>query len=90
MESDPAHVQVVVDLTFLEVINLFNIGLACYNIRQQAQSNISANNQFIPANHLKSEKYLGLINSWSVNQKMINRSALQKCLRNEKMKKLSP
>ena len=59
------------DLTFLEMINLLNIGMASYNIKKHVPSNIPLSNQFIPPEHLKSQKYLEDINEWSDKQKMI-------------------
>ena len=59
------------DLTFLELINLLNIGMASHNIKNQVPSNIPSSNLFIPAENLKSQQYLEKINEWSDNQKMI-------------------
>ena len=59
------------DLTFLEIINLMNIGLASYNIRRHVPNNIPDSNQFIPAEFLKSQKYLKDIDMWTENNKMM-------------------
>ena len=59
------------DLTFLEIINLMNIGLASYNIRKHIPSNIPDHNQIIPAKHLKSQKYLEDIDLWTAKNKMM-------------------
>ena len=42
------------DLTFLEVIQLLNIGLASYNIKSHVPSNIEVHNQIIPSKNLNS------------------------------------
>ena len=58
------------DLSILEVINLLTIGLASKNLKQHIPSNVATYNQFIPAENLKSQKYLKQINEWTVNKKM--------------------
>ena len=59
------------DLTVLEKINLLVIGLASFNCHTTVQSNIPDHNQFIPAQHLKSQGYLDEIKEWTEKQKMI-------------------
>ena len=58
------------DLTFLEIINLLNIGLATHNVRQQVPSDISTHNQLIRSDHLKSQNHLKAINNWTKKKKM--------------------
>ena len=58
------------DLTFLEVIDLLNIGLATYNVKKHVPSNIPTHNQIIPAKQLKSQQHLNVINDWTKNKKM--------------------
>ena len=58
------------DLTFLEVINLLNIGLATCKVKQYVPSNIPEHNQFIPVEHIKSQQYLENISVWTKNNKM--------------------
>ena len=58
------------DLTFLEVIQLLNIGLASYNIKSHVPSNIGVHNQIIPSKNLKSQQHLNLINDWTKKKKM--------------------
>ena len=53
------------DATVLEVINLLNIGLCSYRVRESIPSHIPDHNQIIPSEHLKSQKYLNLINQWT-------------------------
>ena len=68
---DPnARFKFVDDLTFIEVIQLLNIGLASYNVKNHIPSNIESHNQIIPSTHLKSQKYLNLINDWTKKKKM--------------------
>ena len=53
----------VYDLTFLEVIYLLNVGIASYNLKQHIPSDIPThNNQLIPAENLKSQNHLNLLN----------------------------
>ena len=58
------------DLTFLEIINLLNIGLSTYNVRQQVPSNIPTHNQIIRAKNLESQSHLQKINNWTKEKKM--------------------
>ena len=47
-----------------------NVGLATFNVKTSVPSNIPAHNQFIPTEHLKTQKYLEDINSWADEHKM--------------------
>ncbi len=67
-ESDRA--KFMDDLTILEVIFLANVGLASYNNRSQVPSNIATHCQFIPNEHLKTQKYLEDIDRWTEENKM--------------------
>ena len=58
------------DLTFLEVIQLLNVGLASYNFKRHVSSNIETHNQIIPSINLKSQQHLNLINDWTKKKKM--------------------
>ena len=58
------------DLTILEVITLANVGLASHNIRNNIPNNIASHNQFIPSEHLKTQKYLREIDNWTEENKM--------------------
>ncbi len=53
------------DATVLEVINLLNIGLCSYRVKETIPSNIPEHNQIIHSEKLKSQKYLKLINQWT-------------------------
>ena len=53
------------DATVLEVINLLNIGLCSYRIKESIPSNIPVHNQFINNRDLKSQEYLEKINAWT-------------------------
>ena len=59
------------DLTVLEKVNLLLIGLASFNCHVSVPSDIPAHNQFIPAEHLKSQEYINEIKHWTEKQKMI-------------------
>ena len=51
--------------TVLEVINLLNIGLSSYRVRDRIPSNIPDHNQFIEGKHLRSQEYMNQINKWT-------------------------
>ena len=59
------------DLTVLEKINLLVLGLASFNCHTTVPSNIPDHNQFIPAQHLKSQCYLDEIKEWTEKQKIV-------------------
>ena len=46
------------DLSLLELINLMNIGMQSYNVRQHVPSHIAEHNQFIQPDKLKSQQHL--------------------------------
>jgi hypothetical protein len=58
------------DLTFLEVIYLLSVGLASYNVRQHIPWQVPSHNQIIPAENLKSQQNLDIINDLTQKQKM--------------------
>ena len=61
--------MVVDDLTFLEIINLLNAGLASYNLKQHVPSHIENHNQILDSNKLKSKEHLEVINGWTKKKK---------------------
>ena len=69
---DPEYrFKFVDDLTVLEKINLLAIGLASINVKLSVPNDIPVHNQFISAEHLKSQEYLKKINEWTEKQKML-------------------
>ena len=58
------------DMTINEVINLVNIGMATFNVKTHVPSNIPSHNQFIPQEHLKTQKYLEEIKNWATDNQM--------------------
>ena len=68
--SESDRFKFVDDLTFLEVIYLLSVGLASYNVRQHIPSHVPTHNQIIPAENLKSQQNLDIINDWTQKQKM--------------------
>ena len=52
------------DLTILEIILLANVGLASHNTKSNIPTNIAEHNQFIPREHLKTQKYVEDINTF--------------------------
>ena len=67
--NDEQKFKFVDDLSFLEIINLLNVGISSYNVRHHIPSNIPAHNQIIPAINLKSQKDLHVINDWTKKKK---------------------
>ena len=58
------------DLTILEIIHLANVGLASHNFKRNIPTNIAAHSQFIPNEHLRTQKYVEDINKWTEENKM--------------------
>ena len=58
------------DLTILEIILLANVGLASHNTKSNIPTNIAVHNQFIPREHLKTQKYVEDIDNWTELNKM--------------------
>ena len=58
------------DMTIMEKISLVNVGLATYNTKSHVPSHIADHNQFIPSEHLKSQKYMEDIKTWTDDNKM--------------------
>merc|ERR1712079_971427 len=58
------------DLTIMERISLINVGLATYNVKTHVPSHIADHNQIIPSEHLKSQKYMEDIKTWTDDNKM--------------------
>ena len=59
------------DLSILEIVNLLTVGITSFNLKVQVPSDVPSHNQFIPAQNLKSQHWLDVINEWTKNQKMI-------------------
>ena len=68
------------DLSVLEVINLVTVGIATHNVRLQVPSDVLDENNVIPAENLKSQKWLDEIHRWTVNQKMVINSKKTKAM----------
>ena len=63
------------DLTILEIVNLLTVGISSFNIKHQIPNDIKEGNQNLPAENLKSQQNLDIINAWTKEQKiMINQS----------------
>ena len=52
------------DLSILEVINLINIGISSYNVRQQVPNGLPQHGQCVDNLKLKSQIYLNEITKW--------------------------
>ena len=49
----------------LEVINLLNVGLSSYRVKDSVPSHLPMHNQFIDSKNLESQKYLNKISEWT-------------------------
>ena len=59
------------DKSLLEVVNLFNIGIASHNVRASVPSNIPDSNIFIPPENLKTQKHMNDIQRWTDSKEML-------------------
>ena len=59
------------DLSVLEIVNLLTVGITSFNLKLEVPTDIPTQNQFIPAENLKSQNWLDKINEWTENQLMI-------------------
>ena len=69
-EEDKIY-KFVDDKSLLEVINLFNIGIASHNIRARIPSNIPNSNICIPRHNLKTQKHMEDIQRWTDKKQML-------------------
>ena len=58
------------DLSLLELINLTNIGMQSYNVKQHVPSHIPDHNQFIHPDKLKSQQHLNDLSQWTDDHMM--------------------
>ena len=58
-------------MSFLEVVNLVNIGISSHYTRQQVPNDLPTHGQIVDSCKLRSQEYLDKINLWSDNQEMI-------------------
>ena len=57
------------DLTILEILNLINIGMSCFNVKSEVPSDINVNKNFFHKSELLTDSHLKTINNWTSNQK---------------------
>ena len=69
-EEDMTY-KFVDDKSLLEVVNLFNIGIASHNVRASVPSNIPSSNIFIPPENLKTQKHMNDIKRWTDSKEML-------------------
>ena len=69
--EDDLIYKFVDDKSLLEVINLFNVGIASHNIRASVPSNIPDSNVFIPSENLKTQKHMHDIQEWTSKKQML-------------------
>ena len=58
------------DKTFIEVKNIFSIGMASHNVRSRVPSNIQVSNIFIPSEHLKTQDNMVRVDEWTEAKQM--------------------
>ena len=58
------------DLTFIEIINLVNIGIASYLTRAQVPNDLDINKHYIAPENFETTKHLKYISDWTDTQKM--------------------
>ena len=58
------------DLSLVELVNLMNIGMQSYNVRQHVPSHIAEHNQFIQPDKLKSQQHLNELSQWTDDKMM--------------------
>jgi hypothetical protein len=56
------------------------VGITSFNLKLQIPNDIPEHNQYIPADSLKSQKWLDDINKWTINQKMLINQKKTKCM----------
>ena len=58
------------DKSIIEIINLFSIGLASHNVKAAVPSNIPVSNNFIPREHLRTQKDMEKVEKWTQSKRM--------------------
>ena len=58
------------DLTILEIINMVNIGMSCFNVKNQVPNDINIDKDYICEENLESRTNLEQISEWTKEQKM--------------------
>ena len=58
------------NLTFVEIINLVNIGISSYLSKVQVQNDIDINKHYIAPENLETNKHLKYISDWTNTQKI--------------------
>ena len=58
------------DLTFIEIINLVNIGLSSYLSKLHVPNDLDVDKHYIAPKNLKTNKHLKYISDWTDTQKI--------------------
>ena len=58
------------DLTILEIINLLTVGMSCFHVKNQVQSYMHIDKNYIFEESLITKTHLEKISEWTLNQKM--------------------
>ena len=59
------------DLTILEIINLINIGMSSFNVRNQVPNDINIDKHYILNKNLETQANINWISDWTEKQKMM-------------------
>ena len=54
------------DLTTLEIINLLNIGMSCFNVKTQVPNDIDIDKKYIHSSELVTQDNLQKLNDWTI------------------------
>ena len=72
LDNDSAW-KFIDDESYVEIVNLFQSGLASFNCKKQVPSDMSVNDMFLSSDNFHSQSYLDRINNWAVsNLKKLN------------------
>ena len=68
--TDEEKFKFIDDLSFLEIVNLVNIGISNYNFKAHVAADIGVENKYLPPENILSQKYLNNIEKWTEEMEM--------------------
>ena len=68
--TDEEKFKFIDDLSFLEIVNLVNIGISNYNFKAHVAADIGVDNKYLPPENILSQKYLNNIEKWTEEMEM--------------------
>ena len=60
------------DLTILEIINIINIGIWCFNVKSEVSNDINIHKNYVHKSDLLTDTNFQTINDWTYNQVRLN------------------